>query len=137
MDFDGQIPFTNLTSAPIVGPTIVEAAKARNAFPQPHITYRIKQASEFNNDPLQVRDAVYQEKAFSAIVITASASALLRAAIGGNSSYDPNGACQVIYVEARDQIAIDTYIVPELQEFQTGVVSIFAQKWLPEALSTF
>lgn len=134
VDFDG--PATNTGEGPIVGPVVVAAAKAKETSPGPHISYLIKPASDFNNDPMRVRDAIYHDKAFSAIVINPNASALLRQAVrAGNSSYDPNGACQTIYVEARDQIAVDSYMVPELQSFQAQVVAIFAQTWVPEAMN--
>lgn len=121
---------------PVIGPTVVEAARARQAAPQPHITYAIRPASEFDNDPMQVRLAIYDNRAYSAIVIQPNASTLLREALtSGSASYDPRGACETIYVEARDQTAIGTYIVPELEAFQTEVVPVFAERWVPEALS--
>ena len=84
---------------------------------------------------MKVRGAIYDNKAFSAIIINANASSLLReAATLGNSSYDPKGTCQTIYVEARDQVAIDSYIVPELNAFQNSVSSAFAEEWVPEVL---
>ncbi|KIX02961.1 uncharacterized protein Z518_06511 [Rhinocladiella mackenziei CBS 650.93] len=86
---------------------------------------------------MQAHDAIDQEKAFSAVVIHANASTLLRQAVAaGNSSYDLSGACQTIYVEARDQVAVGSHIVPELERFLTYVISTFAWSWVPEAMNS-
>lgn len=123
------------TDSPLVGPAVVAAARAREASPHPHITYHIKAPADFAYDPMKVREAIYNNKAFSAIIINGNASSLLReAVILGNSSYDPKGTCQTVYVEARDQVAIDSYIVPELNAFQNHVSSAFAEIWVPEVL---
>lgn len=136
VDFDGQVaPYVTDMIPPLVGPTIVRAARAREASRERHISYRIKSPVEFGHDPMKVREAMYNNKAFSAIIINANASSLLREAVTqGNSLYDPKGTCQIIYVEARDQVAIDNYIIPDLNSFQKEVSSSFADVWVPEAL---
>ena len=52
---------------------------------------------------MQVRQAVYNQDAWAAVIINSNATALLRAAVAtGNTSYDPLGAAQVVYVQAID-----------------------------------
>lgn len=134
VDFDGKLsPIPSDQNSPFVGPAIVEAARTMQASPHPHITYSVKSPADFHYNPLEVREAVYNNKAFSAIIVTPNASSLLRDAVTrGNSSYDPKATCQTIYVEARDQVAIDSYIIPELNSFQHVVSSSFAEFWVPE-----
>ena len=136
VDFDGKVAASvNEKDVQIVGSTVVEAARAREASLQPHISYHIKTPADFDYDPMRVREAIYDNKAFSAIIVNPNASSLLRRAVtGADSSYDPKHACQIIYVEARDQVAIDSYIIPELNAFQDEVASAFAEVWIPEVL---
>ena len=104
VDFDGQVaPYNNLGIEPIVGPTIVELAQKMVDSSTPTLGYGSLPPSDFNNDPLQVRQAVYDFKAWAAIVINPNATAMLYSAVqNGNTSYDPRGACQLIYQDARD-----------------------------------
>ena len=89
----------------------------------------------FDHDPMKVRQAVYDFKAYAAIVINANATALLQQAVQqGNSSYDPLGACQTIWVEARDQDTIYDYVLPSLTQLQTEVTSQFGQMWTGRVL---
>ncbi|PMD22313.1 hypothetical protein NA56DRAFT_670398 [Hyaloscypha hepaticicola] len=102
VDFDGQVaPYTDTT--PIVGPMIVEATESLIA-PSSSLRWGSLPASQFNNDPMAMREAIYNEEAWVAIIINANVTALLQDAVAnGNASYDPMGAAQVIYVEARDE----------------------------------
>ena len=98
--------------------------------PPPHLGYEIKPPSMFNNDPMQVRQAVYNQDAWAAIIVNSNATALLREAVAsGNTSYDPLGAAQVIYVQARDQDTVNSYIVPTLDRLQIEMASMFGQVW--------
>lgn len=109
---------------------------AREASLQTHLSYHVKSAADFNYDPMKVREAIYNNKAFSAIVANPNASTLLREAVTRpGPSYDPKDTCQTIYVEARDQVAINSYIIPELHAFQDEVSSTFAKIWVPEVLA--
>lgn len=101
VDFDSLVaPYTDTT--PIIGPFIVSAALAMIA-PTRSVGWISRPASDFNFDPMNVRQAVFREDAWAAIIINANATALLQdAVINGNTSYDPMGAAQLIYVEARD-----------------------------------
>lgn len=91
--------------------------------------------SDFNNDPIQVRQAVYNQEAWAAIVINPNATALLYSAVEtGNSSYEPMGACQLVYVEARDETTYLNYIMPLLDQFMTEATSTIGQRWASTAL---
>ena len=129
VDFDGQIPPYD-GGSPIVGPAIVQATENMVKSNAPHLGFITIPPSMFDNDPIAVRKAVYDFKAHAAIIINANATALLQQAVeGGNSSYDPRGAAQVIYVSARDQNTIPTYVVPQLTSFQMAVTSRFGTTW--------
>ena len=95
-----------------------------------HLGFVTVDPAVFNNDPIQVRQAVYDFKAWAAIVINPNATALLRQAVQqGNASYDPRGACQQIWVEARDQDTYYDYILPQLSALETEITSMFGQTW--------
>jgi hypothetical protein len=134
VDFDGQVaPYTDIT--PVVGPMIVETAQSLLA-PSGTVGWQNEPASVFNYDPMAVRQAIYDEKAWAAIIINPNATVLLQAAVNnGNASYDPMGAAQVIYVEARDETTLDTYVVPQLQQFQTQATASFGREWASQVLS--
>lgn len=101
VDFDGQAPYN--TNTPLVGPTITQMTEQMVHGEQPTLGFEMRSPAEFNNDPLQVRQAVYNFDAWAAIIINPNATSLLYSAIqNGNTSYDPLGACQLVYQEARD-----------------------------------
>lgn len=95
-----------------------------------HLGYVNMDPAAFNHDPMQVRQAVYDFKAWAAIIINANATAMLQQAVQqGNASYDPLGACQQVWVEARDQDTYYDYILPELNTLQTDITSKFGEMW--------
>ena len=129
VDFDGQSP-PYQGGRPIVGPAIVQAAEALTLSDGPHLTFIAKPPAMFNNDPIAVRKAVYEFEAHAAIIINANATALLQQAVEqGNATYDPKGAAQIIYVSARDQNTIPTYVVPQLTSFEMAMASQFGASW--------
>lgn len=134
VDFDGQVaPYLGVT--PLVGPQIVQATEGIARSGQSHLGYIALPPSKFNNDPIAVRQAVYDFKAYAAIIVNANATALLRQAVEqGNSSYDPNGAVQVVYVTARDQTTIPTYVVPALVAFEKAMVAQIGTSWTQSVL---
>lgn len=136
VDFDGQeAPYNTSGVTPLVGPRIVRAAEALIA-PKGSLGWGSLPPSHFHNNPLEVRQRIYDYKAWAAIIINANATALLQEAVRmGNSSYDPMGAMQVIYVQARDQETIGNYMIPQLQAFQTQVTSSFGKMWAGMVLS--
>lgn len=129
VDFDGQVP-PYQGGLSIVGPAIVQATESMAKSDTPHLGFITMAPSMFNNDPIAVRRAVYDFKAHAAIIINANASALLQqAAEQGNATYDPKGAAQIIYLSARDQNTIPTYVVPELTALEMAVTSQFGASW--------
>ena len=131
VDFDAtQAPYTGVT--PLVGPLITQTTEkmVSSGQSEEHLGFITMDPAIFDNDPMQVRQAVYDFKAYAAIVINANATALLQQAVQqGNASYDPLGACQTIWVEARDQDTINSYVLPSLTKLQTEVTSQFGQTW--------
>lgn len=136
VDFDGvDDPSASL---PIVGPALLREAEKAIQSNSPHVGYGTMPASYFNNDPNDVRRAIYDYKAWAAIVVNPNATAALRQALeNGDASYDPTTACQTIYVEARDTVAIDTYIRPELITFQTAAAASIGAAWTREVMHNF
>lgn len=135
VDFDGQeAPYTGVT--PLIGPMITQTTESMVANTPSHLGFGTLPPSSFNNDPMEVRRAVFEYQAWAAIVINANATALLQRAVDtGNASYDPLGACQVIYVEARDQETHSSYILPQLNVLQTEITSKFGQMWNSKVLA--
>ncbi len=129
VDFDGQIaPYTGIT--PILGPMVTRITEETLRSPMPHLGYVRMPPSAFDNDPLQVRQAIFDEHAWAAIIVNSNATAMLQQAVQqGNASYDPIGACQVIWVEARDQDTYNGYIFPRLNSLQTEITSSFGKMW--------
>ncbi|KAF2204555.1 hypothetical protein GQ43DRAFT_409211 [Delitschia confertaspora ATCC 74209] len=135
VDFDGQVaPYED--GEPLVGPLvkrvvtdfILEAGGT-------HPGYTIRSPADFDNDPLKVRKGVYDFDAWAAVIINPNATALLRNAITErNTSYDPLGACQVVYNSARDQSLSSTYLIPSLLKLQKAAITQFGRKWIPSLL---
>ncbi|KAF2658744.1 hypothetical protein K491DRAFT_652304 [Lophiostoma macrostomum CBS 122681] len=135
VDFDGVAPYDNTGNAPFVGPTIVQMAQQLVSSGQPNLGYGVRPASDFNNDPLLVRQAVYDFDAWAAIIINPNASALLYSAIAtGNASYDPLGACQLVFQDSRDDTNWYDFMLPLLSTFMTDAQSMVGQQWARMAL---
>jgi hypothetical protein len=133
VDFDGLSSFTNTT--PFVGPFVTRAIQdIIDAGGAPGYTFA--RPEDFDNDPLKVRESVYDFHAWAAVVVNPNATAMLEAAVrDGNASYDPLGACQITYNSARDQTTSSSYIVPSMTILQKRVVSDFGRAWIPHLLS--
>lgn len=134
VDFDGQAPYdTGIT--PLVGPAITQLTdKILNAG-KPTLGFSIRPPSDFQNDPLQVRQAVYDFDAWAAIIINPNATALLYSAIAtGNISYDPLGACQLLYEDARDDTSWFDFIAPILEPFMIEAQGMVGRQWANLAL---
>lgn len=134
VNFDGQVaPYTQTTG--LIGQTVVKAAEKQAQIRRGVIGYRIRDPAQFDNDPTAVRQWVFDEHDWAAIIINANATTLLQQAVAqGNSSYDPLGAMQLIYVEARDQDSYAEYILPQLNEFMINVQAQFGQQWVRRVL---
>ncbi|KAF2451352.1 hypothetical protein P171DRAFT_478397 [Karstenula rhodostoma CBS 690.94] len=132
VDFDGQSPYD--TKPPLVGPTIARMTQQMLSSGEPTLGFSIRPPSEFNNDPLQVRQAIYNFKAWAAIVMNHNATSLLYSAIAtGNTSYDPLGACQLIYQDARDNTNWN-FILPIISAYMTQAQSTVGTHWAQTAL---
>jgi len=131
VDFDGRTaPYDNTDFEPIVGPIIVQLAQQMVASPTPNLGFTPMSPSDFNNDPLLVRKAVYDWDAWAAIIINPNATAMLYSAVqNGNASYDPMGACQLVYQQARDDTNWSSYLFPHIQQLLTQATSMVGQQW--------
>ncbi|KAH6629862.1 hypothetical protein C7974DRAFT_311897 [Boeremia exigua] len=129
VDFDGSAPFTE--TVPFVGPFVTEAVRNMTASGGIVPTYSFESPIEFDYDPLKVREAVYDMQGWAAVIINPNATALLNDAIRqGNTTYDPAGACQIVYSSARDQITTSTFILPSLTALQRRVGATFGRSWI-------
>ena len=137
VDFDSQTTVYGDQAEPaFIGPHIVRAAEQAQAIPGPHVTYKIMSPSRFSDDPLEVRRAIYHNTAWSAIVINPNATAHLRQALyDSDALYDPKSCCQSIYVEARDQVAVGTYLLPNLMAFEANTAASVGAAWTQHILS--
>ncbi|KAF2226890.1 hypothetical protein BDZ85DRAFT_256934 [Elsinoe ampelina] len=97
---------------------------------KPTLGYIPSFAADFNYDPVQVREAVYRNKYWAAIIINGNATAsLTKAVTNGDTSFDPLGTCQLVYNQARDQTAWDSYVFPMVSEFLTQITSSVGSQW--------
>ena len=122
--------------APIVGPAVTQTMVDFTNSPGNHITFQTQPTSKFNNSTLEVRHGVYKDHAWAAIIIQPYATDLLRnAVVTSNTSYDPSDACEKVYVEARDQSTLESYILPVLSSLQTSAVAAVGRAWTQELFS--
>ena len=136
VDFDGQTaPYNTSDIEPLVGPQIVQLAQQMVASSTPNVGYTPLPPSQFNYDPLQVRKAVYDWDAWAAIIVNPNATALLYSAVqNGNSSYDPMGACQLVYLQARDQTNWESFLFPHISQFLTQATSMVGETWAKQIM---
>jgi len=135
VDFDGIVdPYR--TDNPLVGPAVTNATNNIIQSNGLHLGYEIKSPADFDNDPWKVRQAIYDEKAYGAIIVNPNATTLLRAAVTErNSSYDPTGAIESVIISARDENTYFNYILPDLTIFQATVLLEFGPRWARELTS--
>ncbi|KAF1994476.1 hypothetical protein P154DRAFT_624685 [Amniculicola lignicola CBS 123094] len=136
VDFDGQVPpYENVE--PFVGPFVVDSIRSLIESEKYHPGFTFRSPADFDNDPLKVRESVFDFGAWAAVIINANATGLLAAAVSeGNSSYEPMGACQIIYNSARDQSTVSSYILPYLTQIQKHAVTRFGREWIGHLLQT-
>lgn len=128
VDFDGIAPY-NTGNAPVVGPLVTQLTQ-QMLEAEVHLGYGSLPPSHFNNDPIQVRQAVYDWDCWAAIIVNPNATAMLYSAIqNGNASYDPMGAMQLIYQDARDDSNWNDFLSPQLNIFMTEATSMVGQRW--------
>ena len=134
VDFDAQSALYQDVQ-PLVGPAMTQAARQLR-MPTGTIGWEVRSPEDFNFDPNAVRQYIYDQHAWAAVIINSNATALLRDAVEtGNAQYDPMGAAQIIYVQARDETTYASYILPQLQQYQTQVTSMFGSQWVSQVLS--
>jgi hypothetical protein len=130
VDMDGAAPYDNTGHEPFVGPTITQLATKMVNSGMPTLGWGVRSGAEFNNDPLQVRQAIYNWDAWAAIIINPNATAMLyRAIASGNASYDPLGACQLVYQDSRDDTNWFDFMLPIISKFMTQAQSQVGQRW--------
>ncbi|KAI1084686.1 MNNG and nitrosoguanidine resistance protein [Whalleya microplaca] len=135
VDFDGQMaPYNNVT--PLVGPTVTRIAQQIFDSPSQSVGYTVVPPSQFNYDPIAVRQAVYDWHSYAAIIVNSNATALLQEAVViGNASYDPTGAIQFIIQSARQESTYYTYIVPQLESLARQFAAEFGPSWSQSVLN--
>ncbi|OCK85004.1 hypothetical protein K432DRAFT_413608 [Lepidopterella palustris CBS 459.81] len=108
VDFDGQVaPY--LDDDPIVGIIATRAVETLIDSGIIHPGCRFRTPADFWNDPMRVRESVYNQDTWAAVVMNPNATAMLRAAVEqGNTSYDPKRTGQIIVNSARDQNVAST-----------------------------
>lgn len=130
VDMDGAAPYDNTGNTPFVGQTITQLVQKQLDSGKPTLGWGIRSGSEFSNDPIAVRQAVYNWDAWAAIIINPNATAMLYEAVAtGNTSYDPLGACQLVYQDARDDTNWYDFMAPLITQFMTQAQSQVGQKW--------
>jgi hypothetical protein len=130
VDMDGVAPFDNTGIQPFVGPTITGLVEQTLSEGKPTLGWTIRPASQFNNDPMQVRQAVYDFHAWAAIIINPNATAMLYQAVAtGNTSYEPLGACQLVYMDSRDDTNWYDFMLPIISPFMIQAQSMVGQRW--------
>ena len=115
---------------PIVGPFVWRQCQREMDARPDHLGFESVDPAVFNNDPIQVRLAVFEEKYWAAIIINANATALLQEAVAiGNASYDPQGVATMVYNQARDIESYNFYIVPVLGRLALQIQATFGPQW--------
>lgn len=126
----------SLEYTPIVGPFVRQYCEAEAASRSDHLGYFYPSPADYNNDPEQVRLAVYKEDIWAAIIIHENATQLLQQAVAtGNTSYDPRGAAAIVYNQARDVESYNFHIVPVLEALALTIVTDFGRTWAEQVLS--
>ncbi|CAI7624311.1 unnamed protein product [Penicillium bialowiezense] len=135
VDFDGQAdPYR--TSDPIVGPTVTNVANKFVNSGSLHLGYTVKSAADFDFELRAVRQGIYDEHAYAAVIVYPNATTLLRDAVSTkNTTYDPTGAIETVIITARDESTYYNYILPDLTIFQSTVLAEFGPQWIREISS--
>lgn len=129
VDFDGQPPYDNGVT-PFVGPTITRMTQQLLNSNKPTLGFDILTPAHFHDDTWEVRQAVYDFGAWAAIIINPNATAMLYSAIAsGNTSYDPTGACQLVYQDARDDTNWNSFMLPILGPYMTHAQEAVGEEW--------
>lgn len=102
VDFDGQAPYN--TNTPIVGPAVVSTL-LQSTQSGPHLGFLNLPPANFQGNPMNVRQAIFDQEAWAAVIVNPNATSMLYSAVNnGNASYDPMGAAQLVFIDSRDDI---------------------------------
>ncbi|KAK8847379.1 hypothetical protein IAR55_005237 [Kwoniella newhampshirensis] len=103
----------------------VGSAVSQSLLAQTDLRYFVTSPAELPTSDAVAHDIV-QEGAWAAIVINSGATALLNTARQvGNASYDGRGAIEVFYAQARQETAVNSYLVPYIQAELSAVCNQF------------
>lgn len=135
VDFDGKDP-PYQTSNTIVGPSVTGTARRIIASRTHRLGCTIRPTADFNNDPVAVRQSVYDEHAWAAIIVNPNPMFLLRSALSkGNTTYGPTGAGQMVLNSVREPIIYAVNIEPALSRFGRAAQSQFGPRWVHALIS--
>lgn len=131
VDMDAQVaPYNTSGIQPLVGPQMTQLAWQQLSSSQATIGWGPLGAEAFDYDLVNVKQSIYDEDAWAAIIVNPNATALLYDAVqNGNTDYDPLGACQLVYVQARQDTNWASYLAPQIRQFQTQAVAQIGQMW--------
>ncbi|KAJ5352350.1 hypothetical protein N7452_001324 [Penicillium brevicompactum] len=131
--FDSSLRDSTNEENSIIGPAIVKVAKSMAVSSKEGLTYTVRSPADFGNDPRMVKQAVYDELVYAAVIVNFNATTALWDALrNGNSSYEPNEAAQFVTISARDQTTYSSYIDPALNGFERKVITQFGSLWVRE-----
>ncbi|RXK34817.1 hypothetical protein M231_07935 [Tremella mesenterica] len=100
---------------------IIGQSVSQGLLQQTNLKYFITSPSEFPTDDLLARNIV-DEGAWAAVIINPDAStSLVNARQNGNNSYNGTSAVSIYYSQARNENAVGSYLVPNLQ-LEVGMV---------------
>ncbi|KAJ5192504.1 hypothetical protein N7449_008646 [Penicillium cf. viridicatum] len=132
VDFDGQqTHYNDDKEKPIIGPAIVKVAQSKASSTTQSLTYSVRSPAHFGYDPQAVKQAVYDEHVYAAVIVSSNATVTLFDALrNGDSSYQPTQAAQFVTISARDQTTYSSYIDPALCDFEREVMAQFGPLWV-------
>ncbi|KAK8212277.1 hypothetical protein HDK77DRAFT_382311 [Phyllosticta capitalensis] len=135
VDMDGAPPYNSSGHKPFVGPALVALAEEYHAKGKT-LGFTTIAGDAYDNDPVAVRQAVYDWEAWGAVTINPNASALLFSALEkGNGTFDPAGACQFTYVGSRDETNINSFILPIMADYLFAGLGRAGKQWSQQALN--
>ncbi|KAL2832506.1 hypothetical protein BDW59DRAFT_139355 [Aspergillus cavernicola] len=115
----------------IVGPAVRNVANNIINSDSETVGYEIKPSADFTHGAEAVRQSVYDEHCYAAVIVNANATSALRDAVTtGNDAYNPSDAAQFVILSARDQSTYSSYITPALSSFERQLRSEFGPQWI-------
>lgn len=120
-----------------VGPALVAYGRQyRSAMGKMSLGYVYPAAAQYP-DNAAVTHAAHQEDFWFAFVVQSNATTLMNYAYtNGNSTYDPTGAIQVYFEEGRNALAIDEFMLPQVNAFLLAFENEFAKQKQASLLAT-